>query len=124
MEQQKNINVSVNEGDSFYCHELSINYSPLQFTFDFKCITPRVDVRSKESPSINIKHNVVMLDPWHAKKMLELLTKVVSDFEKDFGKIDKPKALKKVESKSKKASKGQKKTGTAKKTISAPTYFG
>ena len=121
MEQQKNISVSVNEGDAFYCHELSLNYSPLQFTFDFKCITPRVDMRSKETPSLNIRHNVVMLDPWHAKKMLNLLSKVVEDFEKDFGKIEKPKPLQKLE---KNAKKSKSKKGAEKKTIAAPTYFG
>jgi hypothetical protein len=85
---------------------------------DFKCITPRVDMRSKQSPVINIKHNVVMLDPYHAKRMLELLTKVVGDFEKEFGKINKPKAVEKMEKK-------MKDKGSAdKKTIAAPTYFG
>jgi hypothetical protein len=115
--EQKNLNVSVNEGDSFFCHELSINYNPLQFVFDFKSITPRVDVRSKQSPVIHIKHNVVMLDPFHAKRMLELMAKVVNDYEKDFGKIVKPKAIEKMEKKL--ASKGD----DVEKAI-APTYFG
>ena len=115
--EQKNVNVSVNEGDSFFCHELSINYNPMQIIFDFKSVTPRVDIRSKQSPVIHIKHNVVMLDPFHAKKMLELLSKVVSDYEKDFGKITKPKAIEKMEKKIKSK-------GGAKKTIAAPTYFG
>ena len=115
--EQKNMNISVDDGDAFFCHELSINYNPLQFIFDFKTVTPRVDVRSKNSPIINIKHNVVMLDPFHAKKMLELLTKVVSDFENEFGVINKPKAVEKMEKK-------MAKQGKDKKTISAPTYFG
>jgi hypothetical protein len=115
--EQKNLNVSVNEGDAFFCHELSINYNPMQFILDFKQVTPRVDMRSKQGPVINIKHNVVMLDPYHAKRMLELLSKVVSDFEKDFGKINKPKSIEKMEKKMK-ATQGDK------KTIAAPTYFG
>ena len=115
--EQKNLNISVDEGDAFFCHELSINFNPMQFILDFKSITPRVDIRSKNSPIINIKHNVVMIDPFHAKKMLELLTKVVSDFEKEFGKINKPKAVEKMEKK-------MKTMNTDKKTISSPTYFG
>ena len=43
--EQKNLNVSVNEGDAFFCHELSVNYNPLQVILDFKTVTPR---RSKE----------------------------------------------------------------------------
>ncbi len=117
MEQQKNINVSVDEGDSFFCHEMSINFNPMQFVFDFKSITPRVDLRSKSSPIVNIKHNVVMVDPYHAKKMLELLSKVVSDYEKDFGRITKPKAVEKAEKRMKT------RTGD-KKTVSTPSYFG
>ena len=116
--EQKNLNVSVNEGDAFFCHELSANYNPLQVILDFKSVTPRVDIRSKQGPIINIKHNVVMLDPFHAKKMLELLTKVISDYEKDFGKIVKPKAVEKMEKKMKSRNTGDK------KTIPAPTYFG
>jgi len=116
--EQKNLNVSVNEGDAFFCHELSVNYNPLQFLLDFKCITPRVDVRSKQGPVINIKHNVIMLDPYHTKQMLELLTRVVSDYENDFGKIVKPKSVEKMEKKIKTKESGDK------KTIAAPTYFG
>jgi hypothetical protein len=119
--EQKNINVSINEGDAFFCHELSLNYNPLQFVFDFKSITPRVDIRTKQSggPIINIKHNVVMVDPYHAKKMLELLERVVKDYEKDFGKITKPKAVEKMEK--------NMNTKTDKKEIPtsvSPTYFG
>ena len=120
MENQKNLNVSVNEGDAFFCHELSLNYNPLQFVFDFKCVTPRVDLRSKERPVVNIKHNVVMLDPYHAKRMLGLLSKVVDDYEKDFGKISKPKAVEKMEKKMKK----KESMHDTKKTIASPTYFG
>lgn len=116
--EQKNVNVSVQEGDAFFCHELSVNYNPLQVILDFKSVTPRVDIRSKQGPSICIKHNVVMVDPYHAKKMLDLLGKVVSDYEKDFGKIEKPKAVKKME----KSMKDRKETD--KKTITTPTYFG
>jgi CRISPR/Cas system-associated endonuclease Cas3-HD len=66
---------------------------------------------------ISIKHNVVMLDPYHAKKMLELFAKVVNDYEKDFGKITKPKAIEKMEKKL--AEKGE---DVAKAIV--PTYFG
>jgi hypothetical protein len=118
MEQQKNINVSVNEGDAFFCHELSLNYNPLQFILDFKSVTPRVDVRSKDAPVISIKHNVVMLDPYHTKRFVELLSKVVNDYEKDFGKITKPKAVEKMEKKM------AGNVGDKKATIAAPSYFG
>ena len=86
--------------------------------FDFKCVTPRVDMRSKDRPSVSIKHNVVMVDPYHTKQLLQLLTRVLADYEKEFGKITKPKAVAKMEAKMKK------KTPVGDKTIKAPTYFG
>lgn len=119
MEKTKNVNMNIQDGDAFFAHELSINFNPLQFIFDFKCVTPRVDPRSRESIVLNLKHNVVMMDPFHAKRMLELMAKVVKDYEKEFGKIEKPKQLEKYEKKAKK--KGKK--GKEEKTI-APSYMG
>ena len=116
--QTKNVNMNIQDGDSFFAHELSINFNPLQFILDFKNITPRIDPRSQENIVLNMKHNVIMLDPYHTKKMLELLGKVVSDYEKEFGKIEKPKQLEKYE---KKASKKGKVKDTEK---ISPSYFG
>ncbi len=118
MEQNK-INISVDDGDAFFCHEMSINYNPMQLIFDFKSVTPRVDMRSKQGPSIKVKHNVVMLDPFHAKQMLQLLNKVVVDYEKDFGEIKKPEAIERMEQKIK-----DKQAHPDPKTVSTPTYFG
>jgi len=108
------MNVSIDDGTSFYAHEVSINFNPLQFTLDFKNITPRVDVRNKDAPSIHIKHDVVMLDPYHAKMFSELLGRVVKEYEKGYGKIKRPKALDKIK---------KPKTKPEAKTIS-PSYFG
>ena len=112
----KNLNFSVDNGDEFFAHETSINFNPSQFIFDFKSVTPRVDVRDRQNPIIVIKHNVVMADPYHAKKVAELLNNVIRRYEKEFGVIEKSKAIKKLEKKSKKA-----KVESVKET---PTYFG
>jgi len=98
----KKINVSISDGSSSFAHEASINYSPTQFIFDFKNVTPRVDPRSSESPTIHILHNVVMLEPFHAKRFYELLGEMISKYEKDFERIDKPKAVKLIEKRAKK----------------------
>ena len=118
--EKKNVNMNINDGDSFFAHELSINFNPMQFILDFKCITPRIDPRSQESIVLNMKHNVVMLDPWQTKRMLTLLDKVVKDYEKDFGKIEKPKQLERYEKNNKK-----KATQAVKdNTTAAPSYLG
>lgn len=114
---EKKVNVNINEGDAFFAHEVSMNFNPMQFSFDFKCITPRQDMRSSENAVIALKHNVVMVDPYHAKSIHELLGRVITDYEKKFGKIEKPKALKKIEKDAKKKIKEDKKT-------TMPSYLG
>ncbi|MCK5282818.1 MAG: DUF3467 domain-containing protein [Nanoarchaeota archaeon] len=119
MEQEKKINVSINEGSAFFAHEASINYSPAQFILDFRCVTPRVDPRSNDAPTINMHHNVVMVDPYHAKKIYDLLGKVLGKYEKDFGKIEKMKAAKIIEKKMKKQ-----RENMSNEVKSVPNYFG
>ncbi|MBW2981821.1 DUF3467 domain-containing protein [Candidatus Woesearchaeota archaeon] len=118
MAEGKKINLGINDGQEFFAHEVSLNFNPTQFIFDFKCVTPRVDPRSKDTPYLSIKHNIVMVDAHHAKKIHELLGKVINDYEKKLGKIEMPKALKKAQKDSKK-SKDDKTTKEA-----APNYLG
>jgi hypothetical protein len=98
---EKKLNVSINEGEAFFAHELAINFNPSQFIFDFKSVTPRVDPRSQQSPVIAIKHNVILLEPYHMKKIAELMGTVIQRYEDEFGKIEKPKALERYEKKRK-----------------------
>jgi len=117
MEKQK---INMNIGDfapDFFAHEASINFNPTQFIFDFKCITPRVDPRAKESPVINLKHSIIMLDSYHAKRFYELLGEVVKRYEKDYGKIEKPKQVVIAEKKNKK-------TESAEEETVSPSYLG
>ena len=114
------ININIQDGEPFFAHEVSINFTPTQVTFDFKCITPRTDPRSQE-PSFQIKHNVVMLDPWHAKSLLEVLGNVTGKYEKEFGKIQKPKSLLKAEKKQKELAAAD---PTIKGVQNIPNYMG
>lgn len=114
--EKKNVNMNIQDGDSFFAHELSINFNPMQFVLDFKNVTPRIDPRSRESIVLSLKHNVILMDPWHVKRMLELLAKVIKDYEKEFGRIEKPKQLEKYEKKAKKKGSSDK--------MAAPSYFG
>jgi hypothetical protein len=114
--KEKNVNLSISEGDAFFAHEVSVNFNPMQFVFDFKCITPRVDMRAREAPVFTLKHNVVMMDPYHAKHLAEMFTKAVKKYEENYGKIKKPEALQKHD---KKAKKGKKED-----VHEMPSYFG
>lgn len=115
--EEKQINVGINEGDNMFAHETTVTFNPTQFIFDFKSITPRIDMRNKAGHSLVIKHNVVLMDPFQAKGLVELMKKVITDYEKKFGKIEKPKQIVKAEKKNKENAK--------KKTVStAPSYLG
>jgi len=98
---EKKINISINEGDAFFAHEMAINFNPTQFIFDFKSVTPRVDPRSQQTPVVSIKHNVILLEPYHVKKIYELMATVIKKYEDEFGKIEKPKAIERYEKKRK-----------------------
>ena len=101
-EPKQQINLNINDGEAFFAHEVSMNFMPTQISMDFKCITPRTDPRSK-TPTFLMKHNVVMIEPWHAKVLIEVLGNVVKRYEEEFGKIKKPTAILKAEKKQKKA---------------------
>lgn len=121
MSDKKQINMSIDDGQEFFAHELSINFNPTQFIFDFKCITPRNDARSRDIPFIAMKHNVVLVDPHHAKKIYELLGSVLERYETKFGKIETPKAVRVWEKNRKKEAKKLKKSETK---TQAPSYLG
>ena len=114
--KKKPMNFIIDDGKAFFAHETSINFNPHQFVLDFKQITPRLDPRSQEVVTMHMEHNVVMLDPFHAKNLAHFLTQTVEKFEKEFGEIKKPTAAEKAEKKT-----TQEKTET---TDTTPTYFG
>ena len=114
---EKKVNFGIDDGDSFFAHEVSVNFNPTQFVLDFKTVTPRIDPRSNEGHVINIKHNVVLMDVFHAKRFVEFLKKRIDDYEKEFGKIEKPKAIAALEKKRKNEPKNI-------QLEDAPSYFG
>ena len=115
--ENKKVSMGINDGNEFFAHELSVNFNPLQFILDFKCITPRVDPRTNESPMFVMKHNVVMVDVFHAKKIYGLLGEMLKKYEEQYGAIEMPKVLKKLEKE-----KSKEKADVSKETI--PDYLG
>ncbi len=102
------VKFDIENGQSFFADEVGVIHNPLKIIFDFRSITPRVDVRNQEYQTLVLRHNVVVMDPFTAKNFLEILNKNVKNYEKQFGKIKKPEALKKLSKKSKTSKKGKK----------------
>ncbi|MFA5797303.1 MAG: DUF3467 domain-containing protein [Candidatus Woesearchaeota archaeon] len=122
-EEQQNqinkINFNITDGDSFYSNEMSITFVPTQFSFDFKNISPRVDMRSQDgSRNFVLKHNVVLIDPFQVKQFATVLNDALVRYEKEFGPIQIPAPIKKAELKAKHASKN------VVTSHDVPSYFG
>ena len=81
------ISIHISDGEPFFAHEATVNFTPTQITMDYKCITPRLDPRGKK-PSFQLKHNVIMMDPWHAKTLVGVLNNVVEKYEKEYQHYD------------------------------------
>lgn len=119
MMAEKKYNINVSDGMDFFSNEASINFNPTQFILDFKSITPRVDMRAREGPVLSIKHNVILIDPYHAKNLHKLLGDVIKKYEKTYVKIKKPEALAKAEKNANKQAKDD-----SVKAKSVPNYLG
>ena len=122
------ISLAIVDGEPFFAHEVTVNFMPTQFVFDFKCITPRSDPRNpKRGVSFQMKHNIVMLEPWHAKAVWQVLGNVIKRYEDEFGVIQKPKSVEIAEKKQQAAqSKAEKEKAAKAKEEAAglPTYLG
>jgi len=116
--QEKQINLNINDGDSFYSNEISINFNPSNFFLDFKNISPRIDPRNQSGATFHLKHNVVLIDPYTFKQTVSLMNETLQRYEKEFGKIEKSKLIEKLEKQQKKSESMVKKGG------SIPAYLG
>ena len=119
--QQTQLNLRIRDGEQFYSNESSINFNPNEITLDFKCITHTHDLGDRRG--LVLKHNLVILNPFHAKNFLEMFSKVLKDYESKFGEIKKSEPMKKAE---KIVKKEQKKTTEKKdnKEEEQDSYFG
>jgi hypothetical protein len=112
---EKKIKFDIDNGQSFFADEAGVIHNPLKIILDFRSITPRVDVRNNEYQPLVLRHNVIVMDPYTAKSLSDMLQENIKNYEKQFGKIEKPAGLKKAEKEAKKDSK---------KDPDAPGYFG
>ncbi len=120
-DNEKKVKFDIDNGQVFFADEIGIIHNPLKIMLDFRSVTPRVDIRNQEFQPLVIKHNVIMMDPYTAKTFLDIFKQNIANYEKQFGKIVKPDALKRMEKKNKKQAKISGKIGKSEK---APAYLG
>ena len=77
---QINIEVKEDVANGIYSNLVVINHSPTEFIFDFITMMPGFSKAKVGSR--------VILAPQHAKKLLHILTKNISNFEKQNGVIE------------------------------------
>lgn len=122
--EMKKFNFSINDGVSFYANEMSITFGPAQFAFDFKNISPRVDMRNQDdTKTFVLQHNVVLIEPYQVKQFAQVLNDAILRYERDFGTIEPPEAVKKAEIQAKKEKKKQD-TNNAAISHDVPSYLG
>lgn len=97
MAEKKDVKVEIDNGDVFYADEVGIMHNPLKFIIDFRNITPRIDMRNQDFQPLVLKHDVVMMDVFMAKNFVKMLQKNIKQYEKRFGKVEVPKAIKILE---------------------------
>ncbi|MBI2133461.1 DUF3467 domain-containing protein [Candidatus Woesearchaeota archaeon] len=107
MADDQNVRVDVVNGNDFFADEVSVSHSPMRFVIDFKSMTPRMDLPGNP-PRMVVKHNVILLDPYFAKDVLNVLKDNISKYEKKFGEIKMPENLAKHEVSAGKKSKAAK----------------
>ncbi len=96
----------------------TINHQPDRFILDFKGAYPQYS--PDITPTLVIRHKVVLLDPYGAKEFLKILQENVRRYEETYGKIRPPKALATAK---KKAKKQEKEVVTA-SPAKPPSYLG
>ncbi|MEM3374567.1 MAG: DUF3467 domain-containing protein [Candidatus Woesearchaeota archaeon] len=122
---EKKVKFDIDNGNVFFADEIGIIHNPLRIMLDFRSVTPRVDIRNQEFQPIVIKHNVVILDPFMAKNLLELLKQNIANYEKQFGKIKQPEQLRKINRKQKKSNiKNETNIEKNNKNEKTPAYLG
>lgn len=84
MEQQKKINVKIDEqiGEGVYSNFCMITHSPSEFILDFGRILPGL-------PSAKIYSRIVAT-PQHAKQFMKILQQNIENFEEKHGEISLP----------------------------------
>jgi hypothetical protein len=120
MNTMNKLNFAINDGESFFTNEISITFGPAQFAFDFKNISPRVDMRNQDgSKTFVMKHNVVLIEPFQIKQFAKVLNDAIARYEMEYGKIELPTPIKKAEDQLQKATKQLDAT-----SHDVPSYFG
>ena len=119
-DEMNKINFVINDGDAFFTNEISITFGPAQFAFDFKNISPRVDMRNQDgSKTFAMKHNVVLIEPFQIKQFSKVLNDAISRYELQFGDINMPAPIVKAEQELQKLAKVEES-----QSHDVPSYFG
>jgi len=84
MNQEKPL-IEFEDKEGRYCTNCLINYTPVEFIFDFGTLHPGI-------PELNIQakiryHTRIRTSPQHAKMIANLLNKQIREFEQKFGEI-------------------------------------
>lgn len=77
--------------DIFLSNLQTISHNPERFVLDFKCASPQFGMG--QARYLFIHHKTILIDPYKAKIFNNALTENIARYEKQYGKIELPKAV-------------------------------
>lgn len=97
----------------FFSNSQVINHQPDKVMVDFQMVAPQFGPNNEVT--MTVSHRLIVLDPHVAKNLHKALGENLEKYEKSFGKIDVPDAIRKAE-------KDHKKSKSL--NVDKPTYYG
>ena len=97
MSNEKQSIQAINQFDkhAFLANHFTASHEPEKFILDFKNIHP--EFTPDNQAMLNIIHRVIIMDPYFAKTVLNVLDENIKKFEQKYGKIKKPESVEKAE---------------------------
>ena len=95
MEEKQIQGIQNFDNNPFVSNQQNVTIQTDKILLDFKNIYSQFDPANNETIIIN--HKMIILDPYIAKLFAGIVNNSITEYEKQFGKIAKPKAMAKAE---------------------------
>lgn len=95
-----------------FCNQMTVSHSATEFFLDFRLVYPQFAPDNTQTAMV--LHRTVLFEPYHLKEVLGVIQDNIDRYEKEYGKIKIPEAVKKAKKKAK----------SRVITSSAPEYMG
>ena len=96
-----------------FCNQMTISHTPTEFFIDFRLVYPQF--APDNTQTMMVIHKTILFEPHHLKDVLKIIEENIKRYEKEYGKIKTPDAVKRAK---------KKKAKSRILTSSVPDYLG